>query len=194
MKKLLITGFDPFDNNAVNPSWLAVEALPEQVGQFALRKRMLPTVFGNAAQTVIAEAAVWEPDVILCIGLAAGRGAVTPERIGVNIRDAKIPDNAGHQATGERIAADGPAAYFSTVPVEKMAQAIEDAGIPSAVSNSAGTFVCNDTLYTLLHHYDGTATRVGFIHIPALPEQAQTGLPLDRIVTALTAAIQACEG
>jgi len=154
---------------------------------------MLPTVFGEAARRVLEEAAIWEPDVILCIGLAAGRSAVTPERIGVNIRDARIPDNAGHQATGERIAADGPAAYFATVPVEKMAQFIRDAGVPGAVSNTAGAFVCNDTLYSLLHRYNGTATRVGFIHIPTLPEQAQTGLPLDRIVTALTAAIRACE-
>lgn len=192
MKKLLITGFDPFGNNPVNPSWLAVDALPEQVGGFHLRKLMLPTVFGEAARRVLEEAELWEPDVILCIGLAAGRSAVTPERIGVNIRDAKIPDNAGNRANGERIAPHGPAAYFATVPVEKMAQAIQDAGIPGGVSNSAGTFVCNDTLYSLLHRFDGTATRVGFIHIPALPEQSLSGLPLSQAVAALTTAIEAC--
>lgn len=193
MKRLLITGFDPFGDNAVNPSWLAVEQLPEQVGEFALRKIMLPTVFGEATRTVLEEAAAWEPDVILCIGLAAGRSAVTPERIGVNIRDARIADNAGNQPVGAFVVPGGPAAYFATVPVEKMAQSIRDTGVAGAVSNTAGTFVCNDTLYALLHHYDGTATRVGFIHIPALPEQSPVGLPLAQIVTALTAAIRACE-
>lgn len=193
MKKLLITGFDPFGSNSVNASWLAVEQLPEQLGQFALRKRMLPTVFGEAARIVIEEAKVWAPDVVLCIGLAAGRNAVTPERIGINIRDARIPDNAGNWGTGERIVPDGPAAYFSTVPVEKMAQAIRDAQIPATVSNTAGTFVCNDVLYSLLHHFGNTATRIGFIHVPPLPEQSETGMPLNRIVTALSVAILACE-
>ena len=110
MKKLLITGFDPFGNNAVNPSWLAVEQLPAQVGGFTLRKRMLPTVFGEASRAVLEEAVVWEPDVILCIGLAAGRSAVTPERIGVNIRDARIADNAGNRPEGEFVIPGGPAA------------------------------------------------------------------------------------
>lgn len=192
MKKLLITGFDPFGNNTVNPSWLAVEQLPMQVGQFQLRKMMLPTVFGEAARMVMEDATRWQPDVILCIGLAAGRSAVTPERIGVNIRDARIADNAGNRPEGEFVVPGGPAAYFSTVPVEKMSQAIRDAQIPGAVSNTAGTFVCNDVLYTLLHYFNGTATRVGFIHIPALPEQAQTGLSLTQTVSALIATIQAC--
>lgn len=193
MKKLLITGFDPFGSNTVNASWSAVEQLPEQLGLFTLRKRMLPTVFGEAAQMVIEEASIWEPDIILCIGLAANRNAVTPERIGVNIRDARIADNAGNRATGERIIPDGPAAYFSTVPVEKMAQAIRDAQVSGAVSNTAGTFVCNDVLYTLLHHFSGSHTQVGFIHVPGLSEQTQTNMPLDKIVTALSAAILACE-
>lgn len=192
MKKLLITGFDPFGDSKINPSWLAVEQLPDKIGQFVLRKRMLPTVYGLAAQAVLEEAAIFCPDVILCIGLATGRNAVTPERIGVNIRDARIPDNAGFQPCGEFIVPDGPAAYFATVPVEKMAQAIRNAQLPGAVSNTAGTFVCNDTLYTLLHHYHNTATQVGFIHIPALPEQSETNMLLSQIVCALSAAIAVC--
>ena len=132
------------------------------------------------------------PDLIVCIGQAGGRAAVTPERIGVNIRDARIPDNAGNQPQGEFVAADGPAAYFSTVPVMAMAQAIRDAGLPGTVSNSAGAFVCNDTLYTLLHHYAGTDVRVGFIHVPWLPEQGSPSLPLEDTVRALEAAISAC--
>ena len=193
MKKLLITGFDPFGDNAVNPSWLAVEQLPVQIGQFQLRKLMLPTVFGEAARMVTEDAETWEPDVILCVGLAASRSAVTLERIGVNIQDARIADNAGNRPEGKFVIPGGPAAYFSTVPVEKMAQAIRDAQIPGSVSNTAGTFVCNDVLYTLLHHFDGTDTRVGFIHIPALPEQSQVGMPMNQITAALVAAIQACD-
>ena len=191
MKKLLITGFDPFDGQAINPAWQAVENLPDQIGKYALCKLEIPTVFGRAAETVLQAAAQCQPDVILCIGQAATRSAVTPERIAVNIRDARIPDNAGYQPQGELVVPDGPAAYFTTVPLSAMTQAICDAGIEGVVSNSAGTFVCNDTLYTLLHHYAGTATRVGFIHIPSLPEQGVPSLPLKDTVTALTAAITA---
>lgn len=193
MKKLLITGFDAFGGSPCNPSWMAVEQLPEQIGSFILHKQMLPTVYGEAGRIAIAEAATFHPDLILCVGLAAGRNAVTPERIGVNIRDARIADNAGNHLQGAFVVPGGPAAYFATVPVEKMAQAIRDAQIPGAVSNTAGAFVCNDVLYTLLHHFDGSRTQVGFIHVPALPEQAANGMPLEKIVAALTAAIQACE-
>jgi pyroglutamyl-peptidase len=130
--------------------------------------------------------------VILCIGQAGGRAAVTPERIGVNIRDAKIADNAGNQPVGQFVADDGPAAYFSTVPVMAMANAIQTAGLPGQVSNSAGAFVCNDTLYGLLHHYAGTPVKVGFIHVPWLPEQGTPSLELDKTAAALEAAIRAC--
>ena len=189
MKRLLITGFDPFGGATVNPAWEAVKQLPEQIGDYLLSKLEIPTVFALAAGTVLEQAATFRPDVILCIGQAGGRAAVTPERIAVNIRDAKIDDNAGNRPSGERIAEDGPAAYFATVPVKEMAAAMETAGIPATVSNSAGAFVCNDTLYSLLHHYDGTDVRVGFIHVPYLPEQGQPNMPLDTIVAALTAAI-----
>lgn len=192
MRKLLITGFDPFGGDAVNPAWQAVQALPDTVSDFMLCKLEIPTVFGKAAETVLAKAEELLPDVVLCVGLAGGRDAVTPERIAVNIRDARISDNAGCQPQGQRVCPDGPAAYFSTVPVEKMAQAIRDAGLPGAVSNTAGTFVCNDTLYLLLHHYAGTATTVGFIHVPRTPELGSPSLPLDRITAALSAAISAC--
>lgn len=189
MKRLLITGFDPFGGATVNPAWQAVKQLPEQIGDYLLCKLEIPTVFALAAETVLEQAATFRPDVILCVGQAGGRAAITPERIAVNIRDAKIDDNAGNRPSGERIAEDGPAAYFATVPVKEMAAAMETAGIPATVSNSAGAFVCNDTLYSLLHHYDGTAVRVGFIHVPYLPEQGQPNMPLDTIVAALTAAI-----
>ena len=190
-KKLLITGFDPFGGETVNPAWEAVKKLPDRITDYTLYKLEIPTVFGLAAETVLAKAAQTQPDLILCIGQAGGRAAVTPERIAVNIRDARIPDNAGNQPGGEQIAPDGPAAYFATVPVKKMAAAIENAGIAATVSNSAGAFVCNDTLYSLLHHYAHTDMKVGFIHVPYLPEQGQPNMELEVITKALEAAIEA---
>jgi len=191
-RKLLITGFDPFGGASINPAWEAVKLLPDHIGDFELCKLEIPTVFGLAAETVIRKAEEIHPDVILCIGQAGGRAAVTPERIGVNIREGRIPDNAGNQPEGDRIAPDGPAAYFATVPVKEMASAIRETGLPAAVSNSAGAFVCNDTLYSLLHHFYGTDVKVGFIHVPYLPEQGTPSLPLEQTAAALEAAIQVC--
>lgn len=191
MKKLLITGFDPFGGAQINPSWEAVRKLPDRVGNFTLCKLEIPTVFGKAAESILSAAEIFAPDVILCIGQAGGRSAITPERIAVNISDARIPDNAGNQPSGERIVPDGPAAYFSTLRPEILRDAIDGAGIDATVSNSAGAFVCNDTLYRLLHCYADTSVQVGFIHIPYLPEQGSPSLPLDDAVTALTAAIEA---
>ena len=191
MKRLLITGFEPFGGKTVNPSWEAVQALPERIGDYELCKLRIPTVFGKAAEMVLEKAENIRADAVICVGVAGGRDAVTPERIAVNIRDARIPDNAGVSCSGERIRADGPAAYFSTLPVESMAQAIRDAHIPACVSNTAGTYVCNDVLYTLLYNYDGTPVRVGFIHVPLLPEQGTPSMALEDTVRALTAAVGA---
>ena len=190
-RHLLITGFDPFGGESVNPSWLAVSKLPDAIGNYTVHKMVIPTVFGKAAEKVLEKAVEIRPDLILCIGQAGGRDAVTPERIAVNIRDARIPDNRGNRPEGEPVAAEGPAAYFTTVPVREMAAAIVAAGLPGTVSNSAGAFVCNDTLYTLLHHFRGTKTRVGFLHVPWLPEQGSPSLPLADTVRALEAAIGA---
>ena len=192
MRKLLITGFDPFGGASINPAWEAVKLLPDQIGDFEIYKLEIPTVFGLAAETVLTKAEKLQPDVILCIGQAGGRAAVTPERIAVNIRDAKIRDNAGNQPVGEFVVSDGPAAYFATVPVMEMADAICAAELPGAVSNSAGAFVCYDTLYSLLHHYADTHVKVGFIHVPYLPEQGSPSLPLEKTAAALRAAIEVC--
>ena len=191
MKKLLITGFDPFGGEKINPAWEAVKKLPDRIGEYELCKLEIPTVFGLAAQTVLDQAAQIQPDVILCVGQAGKREAVTPERIAVNIRHARIPANAGNQPIGEFCTAEGPAAYFATVPVMRMADAIRAGGLPGEVSNCAGAFVCNDTLYLLLHRYAGTGTKVGFIHVPWLPEQGSPSLPLEQIVRALEAAVEA---
>ena len=192
MKKLLITGFAPFGGADVNPSWLAVGRLPDRVGEYELCKLEIPTVFGDAAALVLQKARAIGADMVLSVGMAAGRDAVTPERIAVNIRDARIPDNAGNQPRGEFVATDGPAAYFATVAVEKMAQAIRDAGIRATVSNSAGAYVCNDVMYSLLHAFSGNKVHCGFIHVPQLPQQGSPSMELEQIVKALTAAIEAC--
>ena len=194
MKKLLITGFDPFGGERINPSWEAVKLLPETIGEYALTKLQIPTVFGLAAEAVLAAARDMSPDVILSVGQAGGRKAVTPEVIGINLREAGIPDNMGNRPVNTPVIAGGPDACFATVPVREMVKSITSAGLPAALSFSAGAFVCNDVLYTLLHHYRGTDTRVGFIHVPFLPEQAKENVPsmaLSQIVRGLTAAIEA---
>ena len=191
-RKLLITGFDPFGGASVNPAWQAVQLLPDTIADFTVHKLEIPTVFGKASALVMEAADILEPDVILCIGQAGGRAAVTPERIGVNIRDARIPDNEGNTPRGEFCVSEGPAAYFATVPVMAMAEAIQAAGYPGTVSNSAGAFVCNDTLYCLLHHYAGTHVKVGFIHVPYAPEQGSPSLPVEQTAKALEAAAGVC--
>lgn len=191
MKKLLITGFDPFGGESINPSWEAVRLLPKTIGDFELCKLQIPTVFTLAAETVLKKAEEIHPDVIICVGQAGGRAAVTPERIGINIRDARITDNAGAAPKDEPIVPGGPDGYFSTLPVKAMIAAINKAGLPGAISNSAGTFVCNDVLYTLLHHYRGTSIRCGFIHVPFLPQQGTPSLALEDTAKALEAAITA---
>ena len=193
-KKLLITGFDPFGGESINPSWEAVKLLPDKIGGFEITKLQIPTVFGKAAKEVIAAAEKLKPDVIICTGQAGGRTAVTPEVIGINLREARIADNEGNTPQNEPVIPDAPAAYFATLPVRAMVAAINAENIPAALSYSAGAFVCNDVLYTLLHKFDGTETKVGFIHVPYLPEQAKNGefaMPLEKIKDGLCAAIRA---
>lgn len=191
MKKLLITGFEPFDGETVNPSWDAVCALPSEINGYELEKLLIPVVFGEAASNVIAAAEKSSPDVILCVGQAGGRDAVTPELVGINLRHARIPDNGGNKPQDEPIIKGGECAYFSTLPVRRIAEAISAAGIPSRVSYSAGAYVCNDVIYTLLAHFSGTKTRVGFIHVPYSKEQKkEPSMDINDIVRALTVAIE----
>ena len=192
MKKLLVTGFDPFGGESVNPAREAVLRLPDAVGGYEITKLEIPTVFGLAAETVLQAAEELCPHAILCVGQAGGRAAVTPEVVAINLREASIPDNAGNVPVNTPVIENAPAAYFATLPVRDMVQAVKEKGIPCTLSYSAGTFVCNDLLYTLLHRYRDTDVRVGFVHIPYLPEQAREGKPsmeLDTVVEALTAMI-----
>ena len=193
MKKLLITGFDPFGGESINPAWEAVKRLPDTVGDCEIERLMIPTVFGRAAEVILAAAEGLNPDAILCIGQAGGRDAVTPELVAINLREARIADNEGNQPNATPVVEGGDKAYFSTLPVREMVAAIKEKGIASRLSYSAGAFVCNDVLYTLLHRFDGSATRVGFIHVPFLPEQAKEGIPsmpIEAIIEAIKKAIE----
>ena len=187
MKKLLITGFEPFGGEAINPALEAVLRLPDTMDGATIVKLQAPVVYDASAETVLAAMEREQPDAVLCVGQAGGRNAITPERIAINMDDASSADNSGEVRTDTPIAQNGPAAYFATLPVRKMAQAMVDAGLPGSVSYSAGAFVCNDTMYAVLHRYHGTPVRAGFIHVPFLPQQAKEGVPsmaLEEIVKA----------
>ena len=156
MKKLLISGFEPFGGETMNPSWEAVSRLPDQINEYTLTKLRIPVEFGKASQAVLDAAEEICPDVILCIGQAGGRAAICPELVAINLRYAKIPDNGGLQPKDEPIISGGVCAYFSTLPVRQMAEAINGANIAAQVSYSAGAYVCNDLFYTLLHRFQNT--------------------------------------
>ncbi len=191
MKKLLISGFEPFDGESVNPSWDAVSLLPDEIGGYALTKMLVPVVFGEAAKKIIEVAEQIHPDVIISVGQAGGRDAITPELVGINLRYATIPDNNGYKPEDEEIIENGENAYFSTLPVRRMAQAIAEAGIPAKVSYSAGAYVCNDVLYTLLSHFKNSDVRVCFIHVPYSTEQnKEPSMDMESIVKGLTVAIE----
>ena len=194
MKKILVTGFEPFGGEEINPSWEAVRSLPSKIKEYSLTKLQLPVVFGEAARMVLDTAERICLDVILCIGQAGGRAEITPEMVAINIRHAQIPDNIGNQPKDEPILEGAPAAYFSTIPVRKIAEVINAQGIASKVSYSAGAYVCNDLLYTLLARYGASATRVGFIHVPYSTEQGKTpSMELEKIIDALVIAIENLE-
>ncbi|MGH3388410.1 MAG: pyroglutamyl-peptidase I [Actinomadura sp.] len=198
MTRVLLTGFEPFDDATVNPSWqavlLAAKTPPEGV---SLTTALLPVVFGDAVarlRTAVAESGA---EVVVCVGQAGGRPGVTVERVAINIDDARIPDNAGRQPVDEPIVAGGPAAYFATLPVKACVAAVRDAGLPAAVSHTAGTFLCNHVFYGLMHLIatERPGVRGGFVHVPYLPEQATAGdrpaLPAQAIAAALTAIVSA---
>ncbi len=192
MKKLLISGFDPFGGEAINPSYEAVKLLPDVIGEYELTKIELPTVFGRAAEIMTEKIEEIRPAAVICVGQAGGRRGITPEVIGINLREASIADNAGNMPKNEKIRAGAPDGIFSTLPVREMVEAIKEEGLPASLSFSAGAFVCNDLLYSLLYRYKDTDIKIGFIHVPFLPEQAKEGVPsmeLSEIVRGLQSAI-----
>ena len=196
--KILITGFEPFGGEAINPSWEAVRALPDEIAGAEVIKLMIPVVFGRSAELVRAAIAEHDPDVIISVGQAGGRFAVSPERVAINIDDARIPDNDDKQPIDVVIRDDGPAAYFTSLPVKAMVTAMREAGIPAQVSNTAGTYVCNHMMYQILYFIDREfpGKRGGFIHVPYSPQQVaaqppQPSMGIDDMTTALQAGLEA---
>lgn len=196
--KILVTGFDPFGGEVINPAIETVKRLPDTISGAKVIKLEIPTVCHQSLRVIDEAIARYDPDVVLSVGQAGGRPDITVERVGINVDDCRIPDNAGNQIVDEPIYADGPAAYFVTVPIKAMVQRIRERNIPASVSNTAGTFVCNHVTYGVCHllavKYSGK--RSGFIHIPFLPQQAvdkknMPSMSQDMMVEAITAAIEA---
>lgn len=179
--KILVTGFEPFGSHRSNPSWGAVEALPEEIEGAQIVKLRLPVSFQRFSAPLEAAIERERPDGLICVGLAGGEDKVSVERVGINLMEARIPDNDGFQPFDTPIRPDGDTAYFSTLPVKRMAKAVESRGIASCVSYSAGTFVCNAALYTGLylasHRYG--SMKCCFIHVPydETMEEALAGQP-----------------
>lgn len=171
--KVLVTGFDPFGGEPINPAWEAVKAMKDTIAGAEIVKMQIPTVVGKSIEKIHQKMKELQPDLVISVGQAGGRFGVTPERVAINVTDARIPDNEGNQPIDEPIFPDGPAAYFSNLPVKAMVQAIKDAGYPSVLSNSAGTYICNHVMYGILYYIEKEFPNVrgGFIHVPYAPSQ-----------------------
>ncbi|MDO4297279.1 MAG: pyroglutamyl-peptidase I [Lachnospiraceae bacterium] len=195
MKKILFTGFEPFGGESVNPSWEAVSLLPDRIGLAEIAKRHLPVEYDTVADLLRQAIEEEQPHAVICVGQAGGRAVLTPEMVAINLNDAAIPDNAGVSHGGETICQDGPAAYFATIPVKAISAGMMEAGVPAAVSYTAGTYVCNNAMYHLLHLLAGEYPEIrgGFIHVPyecgqVLGKSNMSSLPLPMIAKGLEAA------
>lgn len=178
--KILITAFDPFGGDKLNPALEAVTRMQSPEG-ISLVKLTVPTIFRQSIETVRTAIKKERPEAVLCVGQAGGRSELTPERVAINIDDARIEDNKGNQPVDQPIFPDGPAAYFSTLPVKAMVREIREGGLPSSLSNTAGTFVCNHLMYGVLYviQHEFPSMRGGFLHVPFIPEQVidRPGVP-----------------
>lgn len=196
--KVLITGFDPFGGENINPAYEAIKGLEDNISGMKIIKKEIPTVFHKSIEMLEKLIIDENPDLVICVGQAGGRFDISLERVAINIDDARIKDNDGNQPIDERIFEDGENAYFSSLPIKRMAMKIREAGIPANISNTAGTFVCNHIMYGLLYLIDKKYPdiRGGFIHVPYLPEQvvSKGNLPsmgIDTIKDGLKLAIEA---
>lgn len=193
---VLLTGFEPFNKETVNPAWEAVRSLEGWAGDgFKVEVRQLPCVFGEAISVIEQAIADLKPAVVIAVGQAGGRVDMSVERVAINVDDAPIPDNAQRQLIDEPIVEGGPAAYFSTLPIKAIVSALRAAGVPASVSQTAGTFVCNHLFYGLMHHTAQMQVKAGFIHIPYLPEQAvrhpgMASMALPELVRGLKIAVE----
>lgn len=171
--KVLITGFDPFGGEAINPALEVVKLLPDNIAGAEVIKLEIPTVFYKSAEVLEKYIDEYKPNAVICVGQAGGRFTVTPERVAINIDDARIKDNEGNQPIDTQIKEDGAPAYFTNLPIKAMVKNMIDAGFPAAVSNTAGTFVCNHIMYNVLYLADKKypGMKGGFIHVPYIPNQ-----------------------
>lgn len=195
--KVMVTGFDPFGGDEINPSWEAVRSLPERVGDAEIIPCQIPTAF-EAAREIRENLDMIRPDALICVGLYGGSSSIRVERVAVNLQDARIPDNDGAQPRDRSIAPNGPAAYFATLPTRKIVERLTFAGIPAVLSYSAGTFVCNTLLYSALDHIARQDLHIpcGFLHVPYSPKLAAElggsapSMETETVVRALTIAIE----
>ena len=186
MTKVLLTGFEPFGKATLNPSGEIVK----QISGDNIVTAILPVAYAQSAERLMALIAEHKPDVVICLGQAEGRTHVSPERIAINLDDARLADNEGVIRNDVPIIAGGPVAYESTLPIKEIVKAVNDAGVPAAVSLSAGAFLCNHVFYVAQDHFKGTKVRSGFVHVPLMDEQAGEfpglpTMPLDQMVKAV---------
>ena len=202
MMKILVTGFDPFGGEKINPALETIKRLPDTILGAQIIKLEIPTVVGKSLAKITEAVEKENPDVVLSIGQAGGRSEITVERIGINIDDCRIPDNEGNQPIDEPVVKGGPAAYFVTVPIKAIVENIKAHNIPASISNTAGTFICNHVCYGVAHLVAqrtaaGKPMKSGFIHIPFLPEQVigkpalTPSMSLETIVSGITHALEA---
>ncbi len=193
--KVLLTGFEPFGGETINPSWLAVQALHGRklLGRTVVAAQ-LPTVFDASLKVLNELLREHRPELVVCVGQAGGRNALSLERVAINVNDAPIPDNAGAQPIDTPVVGRAPVAYFSSLPIKAMLAALQHEGVRAEVSQTAGTFVCNHVFYGLMRalatNRSLKSTRGGFLHVPWLPEQGTPSMPLDDIVRGLRVAVR----
>lgn len=196
---VLVTGFDPFQKETINPSFEAVKRLPQEIAGATIKTVEIPTSFERVGSVLEHHIDEFKPDVVVCVGQAGGRECINIERIAVNMRDAKGADNDGVQPVDEMISPDGKTAYFSTLPIKELLKNLKQANIPCTISNTAGLFVCNNVMYHALQYIEHNDLKVmsGFIHVPYLPEQVidkenTASMSLELIVEALEIIVSTC--
>ena len=191
MNKVLLTGFEPFGTATSNPSGEIVK----QISGDNIVTAILPVAYAQSAEALLGLIEHHKPDVVICLGQAEGRTQITPERIAINLDDARLADNEGVERSDVKILDNGPDAYFTTLPINKMVEAIKAAGVPASVSLSAGAFLCNHVFYVAQNKFAGTKVRSGFVHVPLMDEQAGEfpglpTMPLDQMVKAVRAMLE----
>ena len=191
MTRVLLTGFEPFGTATSNPSGEIVK----QISGDNIVTAILPVAYAQSAERLLELIAEHNPDVVICLGQAEGRTQITPEKVAINLDDARLPDNAGVQRSDVKILDDGPDAYFTTLPIKEMVDAAKAVGVPASVSLSAGAFLCNHVFYVAQNKFAGSNVRSGFIHVPLMDSQApefpgMPTMPLDQMVTAVRAMLE----